>query len=149
MATLRWMLRRDEPEVLAIAAQTPFRLDSEKLNGWMRRANCIGYVAEHSERVIGFVIIQHTRRRYGILHLAVHAGFRQHGVAGALLEKLESQLTAAPGRRNVIDAMIPESDLEMLQFFRHMGYHGSLVRDAFIGEDGVRMRLDARAAVVA
>jgi ribosomal-protein-alanine N-acetyltransferase len=61
-ADIRWMVRRDMPEVLAIEGES-FQ------NAWheqdfvrcLRQRNCIGMVAEADMRITGYMIYELTR----------------------------------------------------------------------------------------
>ena len=57
---IRWMIRRDMPEVLAI--ELPKALTScwceEEFLRVLRQRNCIGMVAEVGEQVVGFMIYE-------------------------------------------------------------------------------------------
>ena len=54
---IRWMIRRDMPEVLAIEGQSfEFPWSEEDFLRCLRQRKCIGMVAEQHERVIGFMI---------------------------------------------------------------------------------------------
>ena len=71
---IRWMIRRDMPEVLAIEEQCfEFPWSEEDFIRCLRQRNCIGMVAEHSERVVGFMIYELHKNRLHILNFAVHA----------------------------------------------------------------------------
>src|SRR3954451_20269262 len=54
---IRWMIRRDMPEVLAIEhAGFEYPWCEEECLRVLRQRNCIGMVAEYGERVVGFMI---------------------------------------------------------------------------------------------
>ncbi len=57
---IRWMIRRDMPEVLAIEhASFEFPWCEEEFLRVLRQRNCIGMVAEHARsRVVGFMIYE-------------------------------------------------------------------------------------------
>ena len=55
---IRWMIRRDMPEVLAIEhASFEFPWCEEEFLRVLRQRNCIGMVAEYGERVVGYKTI--------------------------------------------------------------------------------------------
>ena len=57
--TIRWMIRRDMPEVLKIeAASFEYTWDEDEFLNLLRPRNCIGMVAEHENRVVGFMIYE-------------------------------------------------------------------------------------------
>src|SRR5687768_6635477 len=53
---IRWMIRRDMPEVLSIETQCfEFPWTEEDFLRCLRQRNCIGMVAEQGEKVVGFM----------------------------------------------------------------------------------------------
>src|SRR5437868_3137473 len=91
---IRWMIRRDMPEVLAIEGQSfEFPWSEEDFVRCLRQRNCIGMVAEHHERVIGFMIYELHRTRLHVLNFAVAKDHRRRGVATQMLTKLISKLS--------------------------------------------------------
>src|SRR5204862_6467086 len=56
---IRWMIRRDMPEVLHTEQQSfEFAWTEEDFLRCLRQRNCIGMVAEHGEKVVGFMIYE-------------------------------------------------------------------------------------------
>src|SRR5213594_1996721 len=91
---IRWMIRRDMPDVLDIeSAAFEFPWFEEDFVRCLRQRNCIGMVAEHDERVVGFMIYELHKTRLHILNFAVAAEFRRHGVGGQMVAKLLSKLS--------------------------------------------------------
>ena len=77
---IRWMIRRDMPEVLAIEhAGFEFPWCEEEFLRVLRQRNCIGMVAELGERVVGFMIYELHKSKLNILDFAVHPEFRRQG----------------------------------------------------------------------
>ena len=75
---IRWMIRRDMPEVLKIEAGSfEFPWSEEDFIRCLRQRNCIGMVAEHDERVVGFMIYELHKSRLHIINFAVHPTFRR------------------------------------------------------------------------
>ena len=71
---IRWMIRRDMPEVLDIENRSfEFAWTEEDFIRCLRQRNCIGMVAEHDERVVGFMIYELHKNRLHILNFAVHS----------------------------------------------------------------------------
>ena len=86
---IRWMIRRDMPEVLDIENRSfEFAWTEEDFIRCLRQRNCIGMVAEHDERVVGFMIYELHKNRLHILNFAVHPDFRRRGVARGMVRKL-------------------------------------------------------------
>ncbi len=78
---IRWMIRRDMPSVLAIEQECfEFPWYEDDFVRCLRQRNCIGMVAEASERVVGFMIYELHKHRLHVLNFAVHEHFRRRGV---------------------------------------------------------------------
>ena len=92
---IRWMIRRDMPEVLDIErASFEFPWFEEDFIRCLRQRNCIGMVAEHGERVVGFMIYELHKTRLHILNFAVAADLRRRGVGRQMVEKLVGKLSS-------------------------------------------------------
>ena len=68
---IRWMIRRDMPEVLAIEhASFDFPWCEEEFLRVLRQRNCIGMVAEVGEQVVGFMIYELHKNKLHVLDFA-------------------------------------------------------------------------------
>ena len=95
---IRWMIRRDMPEVLAIENDSfEFPWCEDDFLRCLRQRNCIGMVAEHDDRVVGFMIYELHKARLHILNFAVGTRFRRLGVGTQMIEKLVGKLSASGG----------------------------------------------------
>lgn len=145
---IRWMIRRDMPEVLEIEDRSfEFAWSEEDFIRCLRQRNCIGMVAEHDERVVGFMIYELHKNRLHILNFAVHPEFRRHGVATCMVRKLVGKLS--PQRRNRILLEIRETNLAAQLFFRESGFRAiSVLRDFYedTPEDAYLMQYRYRAS---
>jgi len=128
---IRWMIRRDMPEVLTIEGRSfEFPWSEEDFVRCLRQRNCIGMVAEHHERVVGFMIYELHRNRLHILNFAVHPDFRRRHAGEQMIRKLVSKLS--PQRRNKIMLEVRETNLPAQLFFRGMGFKAiSLLKDFY------------------
>lgn len=128
---IRWMIRRDSEEVLAIErASFEFPWRDEDFLACLRQRNCIGMVAEHSEKVVGFMLYELHKDRLHILNFAVHPDFRRQGVGRKMVEKLVSKLH--PQRRNRIMLEVRETNVPAQLFFKQLGFRAiSLLRDFY------------------
>ena len=69
---IRWMIRRDMAEVLAIEAESfEFPWSEEDFIRCLRQRNCIGMVAELDDHVVGFMIYELHKNRLHVLNFAV------------------------------------------------------------------------------
>jgi ribosomal-protein-alanine N-acetyltransferase len=128
---IRWMIRRDMPEVLSIETHSfEFPWSDEDFIRCLRQRNCIGMVAEYDERVVGFMIYELHKNRLHVLNFAVRSEFRRLGVGQAMIQKLIGKLSEQ--RRNRILLEIRETNLAAQLFFRQCGFRAvSVLRDFY------------------
>ena len=147
---IRWMIRRDMPEVLQIENQSfEFPWSEEDFIRCLRQRNCIGMVAEFEERVVGFMIYELHKTRLHVLNFAVYRDFRRQGVGSAMLQKLVSKLSQQ--RRNRVLLEVRETNLAAQLFFRKCGFRAiSVLRDFYedTPEDAYLMQYNHHSAVV-
>jgi len=126
------MIRRDMLEVLEIENQSfEFPWSEDDFIRCLRQRNCIGMVAEHDERVAGFMIYELHRNRLHILNFAVAAEFRRKGVGQQMVEKLIGKLSSQ--RRSRILLEVRETNLAAQLFFRRLGFRAvSVLRDFYV-----------------
>lgn len=118
---IRWMIRRDMPEVLAIEQEGfEFPWSEEDFIRCLRQRNCIGMVAEHDERVIGFMIYELHKTRLHILNFAVNRACRRRGIGTQMVSKLIGKLSSQ--RRTRIMLEVRETNLDAQLFFRGSGF---------------------------
>jgi ribosomal-protein-alanine N-acetyltransferase len=128
---IRWMIRRDMPEVLQ-AEQLSFEYawTEEDFLRCLRQRNCIGMVAEHEDRVVGFMIYELHKSRLHILNFAVEARYRRSGVGSHMVSKLIGKLSTQ--RRNRILLEVRETNLAAQLFFRTSGFKAvSVLREFY------------------
>ncbi|CAN5751977.1 ribosomal protein S18-alanine N-acetyltransferase [soil metagenome] len=138
---IRWMIRRDMPEVLAIEHSSfEFPWCEEEFLRVLRQRNCIGMVAEYGERVVGFMIYELHKSKLNVLNLAVAPEFRRQGVGQQMIAKLVGKLSSH--RRTRIVLQVRESNLEAQLFYRVVGFRATeVLRESFedTGEDAYVM----------
>jgi len=138
---IRWMIRRDMPEVLAIEhASFEFPWCEEEFLRVLRQRNCIGMVAELGDRIVGFMIYELHRNKIHILDFATHPDLRRQGVGHQMVDKLVSKLSSQ--RRNRIGLYLRETNLPAQFFFRVAGFRAvEVIREHFpdTGEDAYGM----------
>ena len=128
---IRWMIRRDMPEVLAVEhASFEFPWCEEEFLRVLRQRNCIGMVAEHGERVVGFMIYELHKNRLHVLNCAVHDHFRRRGIGSQMAKKLITKLSH--DRRSRVMLEVRETNLSAQLFFRTLGFRAvSVLRDYY------------------
>jgi [ribosomal protein S18]-alanine N-acetyltransferase len=117
---VRWCIRRDLPEILAIeqaSYDSPWTLaDFAAVLGWR---GVIGMVAGRGGAVVGYVLYESCRRRLEVLNLAVDPGSRRRGVGSALLLTLAARLG---GRRQALGLWVADENLPAQLFLRAAGF---------------------------
>ena len=132
---IRWMIRRDMPEVLRIEqASSDYPWCEEEFLRCLRQRNCIGMVAEQGEKVVGFMIYELHKAKLHILNFAVHPAQRRCGVGTHMAEKLASKLSSHRRTRIVLD--VRETSLEAQLFFRSVGFRGLGVQREYYADSG-------------
>jgi ribosomal-protein-alanine N-acetyltransferase len=138
---IRWMIRRDMPEVLAIEhASFEFPWCEEEFLRVLRQRNCIGMVAEIGERIVGFMIYELHRNRIQVLDFATHPEFRRQGIGRQMVSKLAGKLSSQ--RRTRIALYVRETNLPAQHFFHVVGFRAlEVLREHFpdTGEDAYTM----------
>jgi ribosomal-protein-alanine N-acetyltransferase len=138
---IRWMIRRDMPEVLSIEhASFEYPWCEEEFLRVLRQRNCIGMVAEYGERIVGYMIYELHRNRIHLLDFATHVEFRRRGVGLQMVAKLVGKLSTQ--RRSRISLLVRETNLQAQLFFRVAGFRAmEVVREHYpdSGEDAYSM----------
>jgi ribosomal-protein-alanine N-acetyltransferase len=150
---IRWMIRRDMPEVLAIEGESfEFPWLEDDFIRCLRQRNCIGMVAEHEDRVVGFMIYELHKTRIHVLNFAVAAEYRRAGVGSQMIARLSAKLSAQ--RRSRIVLEVRETNLTAQLFFRENGfravsvlrsYYADTPEDAYLMQ--YRYRAERQAAI--
>ena len=148
---IRWMIRRDMPEVLDIEDESfEFPWLEEDFIRCLRQRNCIGMVAEHEDRVVGFMIYELYKNRIHVLNFSVGSEYRRRGVASQMIAKLIAKLSSQ--RRNRILLEVRETNLDAQLFFRESGfravsvlraYYEDTPEDAYVMQYRYRLERDA------
>lgn len=118
---IRFMIRRDMPEILAIENQCfEFTWDEDAFIRQLRRRNCIGMVCQAAEKVVGYMVYELHSIHLRLLNLAVHEDFRYRGIARQMIDKLIGKLSQA--RRSRISLEILERNLDAQLCFKRLGF---------------------------
>ena len=127
---IRWMIRRDMPEVLAVEDESfEFPWLEEDFIRCLRQRNCIGMVAEHEDRVVGFMIYELHNTRIHVLNFAVASDYHRQGVGSQMVAKLIAKLSSQ--RRSRIVLEVRETNLSAQLFFRENGFRAISVLRAY------------------
>jgi len=114
---IRWLIRRDHPEVLSIENRS-FQIawKEEDFLEHLRQRNCIGMVAEADSHVLGFVIYELHLSKMRILNFAVDPNHRRQGVGTQMVQRMIDKLSQQ--HRDRIELDIRESNLAAQLFFQ-------------------------------
>lgn len=141
---IRWMIRRDFPEVLDIeAASSPLPWNEDDFLDQIRKRNCIGMVAERGMDVVGFMLYTLNPKHIEVVKFAVSPASRRCGVGRQMVARLAQKLSPHRRQRIVLDCR--ESLTIGHLFLRSCGFLAvSVSRCAFqdTGEDAYRFELN-------
>ncbi|HEX3998495.1 MAG TPA: ribosomal protein S18-alanine N-acetyltransferase [Pirellulales bacterium] len=127
---IRWMIRRDMADVIAIENESfEFPWSEDDFVRCLRQRNCIGMVAEMDDQVVGFMIYELHKNRLHILNFAVADRYRRLGIGSQMVAKLAGKLSDQ--RRTRILLEIRETNLPAQLFFRHNGFRAVSVLHEF------------------
>lgn len=120
--SIRWMIRRDMPDVLAIEESSfgvPWTED--EFIASLRQRNCIGMVFDDDNGPIkAFIVYELYKTNLHILNLAVHLDHRQSGIGTRMLDKLKGKLSQQ--RRQTITALVSERNRVAQEFLKSQGF---------------------------
>lgn len=139
---IRWLIRRDMPEVLAIEqASFEYAWTEEDFLSCLRQRNCIGMVAEREGRIVGFMIYELHKQRLRLLNFAVAVDARRGRVGTQMVRRLIDKLSQQ--RRREIMLEVRETNLAAQLFYKSMGFVAlGVLRDRYddTTEDAYLMR---------
>lgn len=118
---IRWLIRRDMPDVLRIEQESYVEPWSEEdfLNA-LRQRNCIGMVCESEKRILGFMIYELFKDRIDVLKMAVEHQSRRLGVGTSMVDRLSAKLHNQ--RRRCAKLVVSDSDLHAHLFLKSCGF---------------------------
>lgn len=117
---LRWMIRRDLPEILEIE-NASFEFPWRKKDFFrVMSTNSCGMVIELDDIVVGYIIYQLRRSSIHISKLCIARRWRSRRFGEAMIAWLKNKLDPPLRRRIVIE--VPETNLNAQLFFRAMGF---------------------------
>lgn len=127
---VRWLIRRDMPEVLDIeSASFEYPWSHDDFITCLQQRNCIGMVAELDGEVVGYIIYEMERSEFHVLNVAVRPDCRRRGVGQQLIEKVIGKLR--PRQRTRINLEVRETNLAAQLFFRRFGFQAITVLKDF------------------
>ena len=131
---IRWMIRRDLPEMLDIErASFDFPWTEEQFVRCLRAKNCVGMAAEHEDKVVGYMVYEWARRRMDLCNLAVAAEYRRRGIGKQMVRDLRA--TMAQKRHSVLLANVAEHNTGGHLFFQAVGFRAVSVLRRYFPHD--------------
>lgn len=120
--SIRWLIRRDMPEVLEIESRSfEFPWTEGEFLRCLRQRNCIGTVYESANHLIhGFMLYELHQDRLRILNLAVAPEVRRTGVGRAMILRLIDRLSQQ--KRHTIEAEVRETNVAAQTFLAAAGF---------------------------
>lgn len=123
---IRYMIRRDMPEVLEIEhGSYEFPWSEEDFVRYMRQRNVIGMVAEHDDQIVGFMIYELHKKRVHPLSVAVHPDWRRRNIGTALIDQLKAK--SCKERRHKIVMEVRETNLTGQLFLKSVSFRAVAV----------------------
>ena len=124
---VRWMVRRDFAQVLAIEqACFEFPWTEDEFRQCLQQPNCLGMVAEYEDRIVGFVVYETPKNRIFITNIATDPEFQRHSIARQMIQKLVTKMIYQHRYRLAIE--IRETNLPALLCFRALGFRTAIIR---------------------
>lgn len=118
---IRWMIRRDMPEILAIENKNfEYSWLEKDFIRCLRQRNCAGLVAEYEDEIVGYVVYKRRRNSIGILSFATAEWAQRQGVASQMMASIMDKLTSLCCNRLVLE--VRESNLDAQLFLRENGF---------------------------
>lgn len=118
---IRWLIRRDMPEVLAIEQESfEYAWSEEEFLCILRQRNCIGMVAEIDQEIVGFMIYELHKSNLHVLNFAVGKQYRRNGIGTRMVHRLIDKLSLQ--RRREILLEVRERNLEAQLFFKKQDF---------------------------
>ena len=130
-SSIRWMIRRDMPEVLDIESKSfKWPWGEREFLRCLRQRNCIGTVAEYANEVVGFMIHELHKTRLHVLNFAVDPRCLRRRIGTQMVDNLKSRLSEE--RRSRILLEIRDGNLTAQLFFRAQGFKAvSIMRNFY------------------
>ena len=139
---IRWLIRRDMPEVLAIERDSfEYPWTEEEFLCCLRQRNCIGMVAELNHEVVGFMIYELHKSMLRILNFAIAGNKRRQHVGAQMVSRLIDKLSQQRRREIVLE--VRETNLPAQLFFKSLSFRAlSVLRNHYddTAEDAYYMR---------
>lgn len=117
---LRPMTQSDLPAVCAIEQQVQYAPWTEKLfSDGLERHWCL--VAEKSEQIVGFAVVQFVVDEASLLNIAVEPTQQKQGIGRLLLDEVLTQASAK--KATTVFLEVRASNQRAIQMYQHAGFN--------------------------
>jgi len=144
---VRWMIRRDMPEVIQIEknlfsfVDPDFQVPQIGKLAWsednflrnLRERNVIGMVAEQKDLVVGYMVYELHKQKITILKIEGDSNKNVTEIIKNMLSKLYDKMSQ--GRREKIQIIVPEKHLARQLLLKEEGFHAKRVVRGHFDED--------------
>jgi len=118
---IRWMVRRDLTDVLKIEQKCfEYPWSEEDFMTCLYQRNCVGMVAEHQGKIVGFMVYELGRHAIQLLNFGINITCRHQKIGTRMIKKLIGKLRN--DRRTRISCAVRERNLPAQLFFRELGF---------------------------
>lgn len=128
---IRWMIRRDMPEVLAIEAESfEFPWPKGEFVRCLRGRNVVCIVVEIEDKVVGYMIYELHKKRIVLLNFAIAEDRRRRGIGTQMMDRIKRKLSFQ--RRSSVSAEVRERNLDGQLFLKVNGFRAvSVLKDNY------------------
>lgn len=130
---IRWMIRRDYPDVLRIE-NPACRWSEVELHSVMMRRVIVGMVAMVRDKVVGFMVYELRKSGFHLMNVAVHSDYRRQRIGSQLLNRLACKLHSS---RTRITINVPDSCDGAHVWLRENGYRATKVIHSRVADEYV------------
>ena len=123
---IRWLVRADLPQVLAIeAASFEFPWTEEDFIRSLTNRHTLGMVAEFDGKIVGYYIYRLHKYHLHVLNIATHPYLCFYGIGRQMLAKLIEKISLTSRKRITLE--VRETNLSALLFFKACGFKATEV----------------------
>ena len=140
---IRWMIRKDLPDVMAIENMSfPDPWSVEAMAKELGHQRVVPFVVEKHGVIVGYMMFEVGKQSIALINLAVHPDHRREGIGSVRMAKLMTSLSA--GKRERLTVLVKESNLPALTFFKSHGFRATRIvhPDWDLDDDGIEMEFE-------
>jgi ribosomal-protein-alanine N-acetyltransferase len=154
-STIRWMIRKDLPDIVKIEATSQIdALSVQNLVVCLAKKNMIGLVANKFDKnlqkdiIVGYAIYEMNKSSIKIQRIGVHHLYQRMGIGTQLVSRIlglsiDNKPVVPTKKNTTVDIILRETNLEAQLFFRSQKFKAvEILKKSFDDtlEDGYLMR---------